>query len=124
MTGGLNPDIVKAIAEGRRPERMAEDEDIIYSLFDEIQRHQAVSDATYGRAVGKFGEQGVIDVMGIAGYYTMLAMVMNTARTPLPNGPGRRSRRFRDEPTITGDQEIRSFCFSSNPHLIKELLAS
>ena len=86
VTGGLNPDIVKAIAEGRRPERMAEDEDIIYSLFDEIQRHQAVSDGTYGRAVGKFGEQGVIDVMGIAGYYTMLAMVMNTARTPLPNG--------------------------------------
>jgi len=86
VKGGLNPDIVKAIAEGRRPERMAEDEDIVYSLFDEIQRHQAVSDGTYGRAVAKFGEQGVVDVMGIAGYYTMLAMVMNTARTPLPDG--------------------------------------
>jgi len=86
VKGGLDPAIVNAIALGRRPERMAEDEDIIYSLFDEIQRHQAVSDATYGRAVGKFGEQGVIDVMGIAGYYTMLAMVMNTTRTPLPPG--------------------------------------
>ena len=86
VKGGLNPDIVKAIADGRRPEHMAEDEDIVYSLFDEIQHHQAVSDGTYGRAVGKIGEQGVIDVMGIAGYYTMLAMVMNTARTPLPGG--------------------------------------
>ena len=86
VTGGLNPDIVKAIAEGRRPDRMAEDEDIVYSLFDEIQHHQSVSDGTYRRAVGKIGEQGVIDVMGIAGYYTMLAMVMNTARTPLPDG--------------------------------------
>jgi 4-carboxymuconolactone decarboxylase len=86
VKGGLNPDIVKAIAEGRRPERLSEDEDIVYSLFDEIQRHQAVSDGTYGRAVGKLGEQGVVDVMGIAGYYTMLAMVMNTARTPLPDG--------------------------------------
>jgi 4-carboxymuconolactone decarboxylase len=86
VKGGLNPEIVKAIAEGRRPDRMAEDEDIIYSLFDEIHRQQAVSDGTYGRAVGKIGEQGVIDVMGITGYYTMLAMVMNTARTPLPGG--------------------------------------
>ena len=86
VKGGLNADIVKAIAEGRRPEKLAEDEEIVYLLFDEIQRTQSVSDGTYARAVGKIGEQGVIDVMGITGYYTMLAMVMNTARTPLPDG--------------------------------------
>ena len=86
VKGGLNADIVKAIAEGRRPEKLAEDEEIVYMLFDEIQRNQSVSDGTYARAVGKIGEQGVIDVMGITGYYTMLAMVMNTARTPLPQG--------------------------------------
>ena len=86
VKGGLHADIVKAVAEGRRPEQMADDEAIVYALFDEIQRQQSVSDATYARAVGKIGEQGVVDVMGIAGYYTMLAMVMNTARTPLPDG--------------------------------------
>ena len=86
VKGGLNADVVKAIAEGRRPEKLAEDEEIVYLLFDEIQRTQSVSDGTYARAVGKIGEQGVIDVMGITGYYTMLAMVMNTARTPLPDG--------------------------------------
>ena len=86
VKGGLNADIVKAVAEGRRPEKLAEDEEIVYTLFDEIQRNQSVSDGTYARAVGKIGEQGVVDVMGIAGYYTMLAMVMNTARTPLPGG--------------------------------------
>jgi 4-carboxymuconolactone decarboxylase len=86
VKGGLDPAIVNAIALGRRPDRMAEDEDIVYSLSDEIHRHQAISDGTYGRAVGKIGEQGVIDVMGLSGYYTMLAMVMNTARTPLPDG--------------------------------------
>jgi 4-carboxymuconolactone decarboxylase len=86
LKGGLNPDIVKAIAEGRRPERMAEDEDVLYTLGDELQRNQSVSDATYARAVAKLGEQGVIDAIGITGYYTMLAMVLNTARTPLPDG--------------------------------------
>ena len=41
---------------------------------------------TYARAIAKLGEQGVIDALGITGYYTMLAMVLNTARTPLPDG--------------------------------------
>jgi 4-carboxymuconolactone decarboxylase len=83
---GLSPDVIKAIAEGRRPERMAEDEDILYSLWDELHRNQSVTDATYARAVGKFGEAGVIDTLGITGYYTMLAMVLNTARTPPGTG--------------------------------------
>jgi 4-carboxymuconolactone decarboxylase len=86
LQGGLRAEIVKAIADGRRPDAMAEDEAAVYSLWDEVQRTQAVGDATYARAVGKVGEQGVIDVLGITGYYTMLAMVMNTARTPLPDG--------------------------------------
>ena len=83
---GLSPDIINAIAEGRRPDRMAEDEDILYTLADELHRNQSVSDPTYARAVGKFGEGGVIDTLGIIGYYTMLSIVMNTTRTPLAPG--------------------------------------
>jgi 4-carboxymuconolactone decarboxylase len=86
LKGGLKESIVRAIAEGRKPEGLAEDEATVYALFDEIQKNQSVSDATYARALGKIGEQGIIDVMGITGYYTLLAMVMNTARTPLPEG--------------------------------------
>jgi len=61
-------------------------EEALWTLVDEVQRNQSVSDATYERAVASVGEQGVIDTLGICGYYTMLAMVMNTARTPLPPG--------------------------------------
>lgn len=86
MRAGLHPDIAKAVAEGRRPTSMAEDEAILYDLCLELHRNRSVSDATYARAVSKFGEQGVIDTVGIVGYYTLLAMVMNTARTPLPDG--------------------------------------
>jgi 4-carboxymuconolactone decarboxylase len=86
IQGGLNSAIVDAVAAGRRPDRMAGDEEAVYALWDEVQRTQGASDATYARAVEKVGEQGVIDVLGITGYYTMLAMVMNTARTPLPDG--------------------------------------
>lgn len=84
--GGLKPSIIAAIADGRRPEGMAEDEDVIYTFCDELHRTQSVSDSTYARAVKAFGEQGVVDILGISGYYTMLAMVLNTARTPVPPG--------------------------------------
>jgi len=83
---GLSADILAALAEGRRPDRMADDEEILYAFCTELQRNQSVSDATYARAVAKFGEQGVIDMVGISGYYTLLAMVLNTARTPVPAG--------------------------------------
>jgi len=86
LQGGLSADVIKAIADGRRPDRMAEDEEILYTFCDELHRNQSISDQTYARTVAKFGEQGVIDIVGISGYYTLLAMVLNTARTPLPAG--------------------------------------
>jgi 4-carboxymuconolactone decarboxylase len=86
IKGGVRADIVAAVADGRRPDRMAADEDALWTLVDEIHRNQRVSDAAYAKAVAAVGEQGVIDALGLCGYYTMLAMVMNTARTPLPPG--------------------------------------
>jgi 4-carboxymuconolactone decarboxylase len=84
--GGLSADIIAAIADGRRPMQMAADEAVIYDFCDELWRLQSVSDPTYARAVAAFGEQGVIDILGISGYYSMLAMVLNTTRAPLPPG--------------------------------------
>jgi len=86
LQGGLSADIIKAIADGRRPDKMAADEEVLYTFCDELHRNQSISDATYARAVSTFGEQGVIDIAGISGYYTLLAMVLNTARTPVPPG--------------------------------------
>ena len=82
IKAGVDRDMANAIAEGRRPEHMAEDQQILYDLCMELNRNHSVSDATYARAVAKFGEQGVIDTVGITGYYTLLAMVLNTSRTP------------------------------------------
>lgn len=86
LKAGLAPEIVAAIGEGRRPDRMAEDEAVLYELLTELQRNHAVSDATYARALTKFGEPGIVEAASLAGYYSMLAMVMNTARTALPAG--------------------------------------
>ena len=87
LEAGLKREIADAVREGRRPAGMAEDEEIVYDLLTEVLVNKGASDATYQRAVSKFGEQGVIDVIGIAGYYALLAMVMNVARTAVPEGP-------------------------------------
>ncbi|MGE3177674.1 MAG: carboxymuconolactone decarboxylase family protein [Vicinamibacterales bacterium] len=86
LQAGVSAETVQAIARGRRPDRLTDDEAILYELSTELQHHKAVSDETYDRAVRRFGEQGVIDAVGITGYYTLLAMVLNTARTPVPAG--------------------------------------
>jgi 4-carboxymuconolactone decarboxylase len=86
LKAGLNPEIAQAVAEGRRPAGMAADEEAAYELLTEVLRNQCVSDATYARAIAVFGEPGVVELVGLAGYYVLLAMVMNTARTALPPG--------------------------------------
>jgi 4-carboxymuconolactone decarboxylase len=85
-TAGLSPAIVAALADGRRPEHMAEDEEIIYDFCVELQHNKSVSDPTYARALAKFGEPGVVEAANIEGYYVYLSMIMNTARSPLPAG--------------------------------------
>jgi 4-carboxymuconolactone decarboxylase len=83
---GVRPGHITAIAEGRRPAGLAEDEEIVYDFFMELQRNRCVSDTTYERTVRRFGERAIIDLTGTIGYYSTLAMIMNVARTPLPEG--------------------------------------
>ena len=86
IKAGLSAEVAKAVAEGRRPAGMSEEEEIVYEFCTELHHNQSVSDTTYARALAKFGEQGIIDMVGVNGYYTFLAMVLNVARTPLPKG--------------------------------------
>jgi 4-carboxymuconolactone decarboxylase len=83
---GLSRRTIDDIAVGRRPTAASADEALVYDFLTELQRHRSVSDATYAAAVGTLGEQGVIDLVAVTGYYAMLAMIMNVARTALPPG--------------------------------------
>jgi 4-carboxymuconolactone decarboxylase len=87
LEAGLDPAIADAIAEDRRPDGMDAPAAAVWDLLDELYRTRRVSDATYARAVAELGEVGVVEVVATAGYYTTLATVMNTARTPAPGGP-------------------------------------
>ncbi len=82
MKAGVDPKIAQAIADGRRPDGMSDDETLLYDFFMELQRNRSISDPTYARMVARFGGKGVMDTIGVVGYYSLLGMVLNTARTP------------------------------------------
>jgi 4-carboxymuconolactone decarboxylase len=96
LKAGLSPEIVAAIADGHRPSGMKKDEEAAYDMSIEIQRTKRVSDEAYRKAAAEFGDQGVIDLLGINGYYTFLAMTMNATRTALPAGVTEPLKRFPD----------------------------
>jgi len=81
---GVLPATCDAIAEGRRPDNMTDDETLIYSVLEELRNNRSLSDPTYAQLLKRFGEQGVIDLVAHYGYYSLLAMTMNVARTAVP----------------------------------------
>ena len=84
VQNGIAQTAVDAIAARRIPLALKEDEQAVHDFCIELQQNKRVSDATYARALALFGEHGVVDLMGINGYYTFLAMVMNGAQTAVP----------------------------------------
>ncbi len=78
----MTRETARAIAEGRRPDALSGEETAAYDFLMELESNRQVGDAAYARALEAFGEEGVVDLTGFAGYYTLLAMVMNVARTP------------------------------------------
>ena len=92
LKAGIKPGVADAIADGRRPQGMSDDEEIVYEFSTELHRTKRVSDATYARAEKRFGKQGVIDLTGVNAYYTLLAMEMNMAQYEPPKGYKRLER--------------------------------
>jgi 4-carboxymuconolactone decarboxylase len=80
LKAGISKDIADAIADGRRPSGMSADEEMVYDYTVELMKNKRVSDTSFNRVKARFGGKGVVDLNGIAGYYTFLAMQLNVAQ--------------------------------------------
>ena len=83
---GLTPEIAAALARNKRPAGMQEDEAAVYDFCTQLHHKKKVGDAVYQRAVAAFGEQGVMDLIGACGYYSVVSMTLNVARVKVPSG--------------------------------------
>ena len=86
LEAGLDPAKAKDVAENRRPANMDDDEAMIYDFSRELHEKKSVSDANFKRVFDRFGERGVFDLIAVNGYYTLISMVLNVDRVPLPDG--------------------------------------
>src|SRR5262245_54222175 len=86
LQAGLKPEIVEAIAAGRRPPSMQPGEQALYTFETELLERHEVSDATFKAAIDAFGERGVVDLISLMGYYHLVSMALNVDRYPLPDG--------------------------------------
>ena len=83
---GLSESIIQAIAAGKRPSSMDPAETVVYDFGNELLNTKQVSDPVFKAAVEKFGERGVVDLIGAMGYYQLLSMLLNVDRYPLAPG--------------------------------------
>jgi len=86
LEAGLDPAKAKDVAENRRPANMDDDEAMVYDFSRELHETKGVSDANYQRVLDRFGERGVFDLITVNGYYTLVSMILNVDKTPLPDG--------------------------------------
>jgi 4-carboxymuconolactone decarboxylase len=84
IKAGLDPEIVAALGAGNKPEKMKDDEALVWEFTTQLRRDHEVNDAIYAKAVEKFGENGVMDLVGVNGYYDVVAMTLNVAHVSPP----------------------------------------
>ena len=84
LKAGLDPAVIAAIGAGKKPEQMKEDEAIVWEFTTQLRRDHDIDDATYAKALEKFGERGIIDLIGVNGYYDVVSMTLNVAHVRPP----------------------------------------
>ncbi|RXT41092.1 carboxymuconolactone decarboxylase [Bradyrhizobium betae] len=85
MKAGLDPEVAKDVANGVRPRAMKDDEAALYDLAMALYRDKKVSDDIYRTAQQKFGERGIMDIIGLIGYYDLVSMTLITMQAEAPN---------------------------------------
>jgi 4-carboxymuconolactone decarboxylase len=86
LAAGLDPSIPDAIEAGRRPPKLTEEEALIYDFIHQLFHDKDVDDATYAKAIARYGEKGTLDMVCLAGYYAFVSQILNAKRHPLPDG--------------------------------------
>ena len=84
--GGIPHAAVEAIRRGETPSFEQKDEALVHRICTELFTTQRLSDVSFADAIGTLGEQGLVEVIAIVGYYTLIGNVLNAFQVSLPEG--------------------------------------
>ncbi|HEX6703859.1 MAG TPA: carboxymuconolactone decarboxylase family protein [Albitalea sp.] len=88
LKAGTSAASIAALADGRRPTDMSDDEACVHDFATELLQRHGVSEPAYAAALARFGERGLMDLTALIGYFAMVSMVLNVAHTPAEAGEG------------------------------------
>jgi 4-carboxymuconolactone decarboxylase len=83
---GVKEATIRALHAGRAPKSAPRDEMAIYAFVKELYATRRVSNATYARVHKLLGDAGMVELVGILGYYALISMTLDVFRMPLPEG--------------------------------------
>jgi 4-carboxymuconolactone decarboxylase len=86
IEAGVPATAIEAIRKGAAPEFAAKDQALVYRLVTELIDTKRLTDASFGEAIAAFGEQGVVELGTIIGYYTAIGNALNVFEVALPAG--------------------------------------
>jgi 4-carboxymuconolactone decarboxylase len=86
LKAGLDPTIVDAIREGRRPQFAEDKEEAVYIFCTMLHEQHRIDATTYDRTREIFGEKGIVEMTSTVGYYSLISLVLNTFEVPVPEG--------------------------------------
>lgn len=82
LEAGTTRETIDSLRDGRRPAAMSAQEALVYDFVTELTTNNGVCDSSYRDCVDSLGEQGVLELIGLVGYFTLISMVLNVAHTP------------------------------------------
>ena len=83
---GVEEHIIQSLAAGEKPGFDRDNDALVYELCTQMLQTRRISDATYQRALKTFGEQMLVDLVAIMGYYCLVSVTLNAFEAPLPPG--------------------------------------
>ena len=83
---GLEVSVIKAVKEGEAPEDAPDDVLTVHRFVSELVETRRVCDETYQETKALIGEQGLVELISVVGYYSLLAGLLNTFEIGVPSG--------------------------------------
>ena len=83
---GVSADAIELLKLGKTPSPLKDDEQLVYELATEIVTSGRLSEASYGRGIDALGNELMVELVGICGYYTLISFTLNVFDVPVPDG--------------------------------------
>jgi 4-carboxymuconolactone decarboxylase len=85
---GIPDAVLDAVRDGRRPPFDDVEQALVYDLVHPLVEDGFIGDDAYARAQARFGDSGVVELVMLTGYYTMVSLTNNAFAVPLRPGVG------------------------------------